>query len=56
MIILLGFFFIFLIFHIENMDHTFFDQGSYFAKVEQLKKLKQKQEEDKLAARLHSFR
>ncbi|KAJ0969419.1 hypothetical protein J5N97_022296 [Dioscorea zingiberensis] len=30
-------------------------EGSYFAKVEQLKKLKQKQEEDKLAARLHSF-
>ncbi|KAJ6835323.1 putative snRNA-activating protein complex subunit isoform X2 [Iris pallida] len=31
-------------------------EGSYFAKVKELAKLKQKQDEDKLAAKLHSFR
>lgn len=30
-------------------------EGCYFAKVKQLAKIKQKQDEDKLAARLHSF-
>ncbi|RZS09861.1 hypothetical protein BHM03_00040989 [Ensete ventricosum] len=35
--------------------HVFNDQGDYFAKVEELAKIKKRQDEDKLAARLHSF-
>lgn len=39
----------------KEIQNSLADENDYMAKVEQLAKIKQKQEEDKAAARLHSF-